>query len=64
MPATRVTTVHQRQEIARLAADGQPYQAIADQTGVSFWTVRKWLRRATAGGLAVPPSARWRGLIH
>ena len=52
MPATRMTTIHQRQEIARLAADGQPYQAIADQTGVSFWTVRKWVRRANAGGLS------------
>ncbi len=52
MPATRMTTIHQRQEIARLAAEGQPYQAIADQTGVSFWTVRKWERRAKKGGLA------------
>jgi hypothetical protein len=45
-------TVHQRQEMARLAALGQPYQVIADQTAVSFWTVRKWVRRAKAGGLA------------
>ena len=52
MPATRMTTVHQRQEMARLAADGQAYQAIADQTGLSFWTVRKWVRRAKQGGLA------------
>lgn len=52
MPATRMTTVHQRQEMARLAATGQPYQVIADQTGVSFWTVRKWVRQAKAGGLA------------
>ena len=52
MPATRMTTVHQRQEMARLAAAGQPYQAIADQEGVSFWTVRKWVRRANVGGLA------------
>lgn len=51
MPATRMTTVHQRQEMARLAAAGQPYQVIADQTGVSFWTVRKWVRQAKAGGL-------------
>jgi hypothetical protein len=51
MPATRMTTVHQRQEIARLAATGLPYQAIADQTGVGFWTVRKWVRRAKQGGL-------------
>lgn len=52
MPATRMTTVHQRQEMARLAAAGQPYQAIADQEGVSFWTVRKWVRRANVAGLA------------
>ena len=51
MPATRMTTVHQRQEMARLAAAGQPYQVIADQTGVSFWTVRKWVRQANQGGL-------------
>jgi hypothetical protein len=51
MPATRMTTVHQRQEMARLAAEGQPYQAIADQVGVGFWTVRKWVRRAKQGGL-------------
>jgi Homeodomain-like domain/Integrase core domain len=52
MPATRMTTVHQRQELAHLAATGQSYQAIADQTGVSFWTVRKWVRRYQQGGLA------------
>src|SRR6266542_3942944 len=52
MPATRMTTVQQRQEMARLAADGQSYQAIADQEGVGFWTVRKWVRRAKQGGLA------------
>jgi hypothetical protein len=38
--------------MARLAADGQPYQAIAAQIGVSFWTVRKWVRRAKQDGLA------------
>jgi hypothetical protein len=52
MPATRMTTVHQRQEMARLAEAGQPYQVIADQTSVSVWTVRKWVRQAKAGGLA------------
>jgi hypothetical protein len=52
MPATRMTTVQQRQEMAHLAAAGQPYQAIADQIGVSFWTVRKWIRRTNKGGLA------------
>jgi Homeodomain-like domain-containing protein/integrase-like protein len=52
MPATRMTTVQQRQEMAHLAAAGQPYQVIADQIGVSFWTARKWIRRANQGGLA------------
>ncbi len=51
MPATRATTVQQRQEIACLA-NGQPYQAVANQTSVSFWTARKWARRAQKGGLA------------
>lgn len=52
MPATRVTTVQQRQEMARLAERGQTCQAIADQMGVSFWTAQKWIRRAKRGGLA------------
>ena len=52
MPATRATTIQQRQEIARLAESGEPYRAIAEKTGVSFWTVRKWARRAKKGGLA------------
>ena len=25
--------------------DGQLYQAVADRTGISFWTVRKWVHR-------------------
>jgi hypothetical protein len=37
--------------MARLAAEGQPYQLIADQTGVSDWTVRKGVRQANQGGL-------------
>jgi len=52
MPATRATTVQQRQEMARLSEQGQTCQAIAEQLGVSFWTVRKWTRRAKRGGLA------------
>jgi DNA-binding CsgD family transcriptional regulator len=41
MPATRVTTVQQRQEMVHLFEQGQSCQAIAVQLGVSFWTVRK-----------------------
>jgi hypothetical protein len=52
MPATRATTVQQRQEMARLADGGESYQAVADQVGVSFWTARKWIRRGRKGGLA------------
>jgi Homeodomain-like domain len=52
MPVTRATNVQQRQEIARLANEGQSQQAVADQLGVSFWTARKWIRRANQGGLA------------
>lgn len=52
MPATRATTIQQRQEMAHLAEEGKPYQAVADQTGVSLWTARKWIRQAKQGGLA------------
>ena len=52
MPATRATTVQQRQEMAHLADQGESYQSVADQTGVSFWTARKWIRQARRGGLA------------
>jgi hypothetical protein len=52
MPATRTTTVQQRQEMARLANQGESYQAVADQIGVSFWTARKWIRRGRSDGLS------------
>lgn len=52
MPATRTTHVQQRQEMARLAQTGQSYQQVAEQSGVAFWTARKWIRRAKQGGLA------------
>ena len=52
MPSTRATTVQQRQQMARLADHDHTYQTVADQTGVSFWTARKWIRRAKKGGLA------------
>jgi hypothetical protein len=52
MPATRATTIQQRQAIATLTAEGQSYQAVAEQLNLSFWTVRKWARQAKRGGLA------------
>ena len=52
MPATRATTVQQRQQMAHLAAQGKSYRTVANETGVSFWTARKWIRRARRGGLA------------
>jgi hypothetical protein len=51
MPATRATTVQKRQEMVRLADHGASYRATAEQTGVSFWTARKWVRRAQRDGL-------------
>jgi hypothetical protein len=51
MPVTRVTTVQQRQKIADRVAQGVPYQTVAYQNQVSYWTVRKWARRARQGGL-------------
>lgn len=63
MPATRATTIQQRQAIADLAAQGQSYQAVAQQLKLSFWTVRKWARQAKRGGLAALVSARGRPAI-
>jgi hypothetical protein len=52
MPATRATNVQQRQEMARLADQGESYRAVAERTRVSFWTARKWIRQARRGGLS------------
>ena len=51
MPVTRVTTVQQREKMAQRAAQGTPYPTIAYHNQVSYWTVRKWVRRARDGGL-------------
>ena len=51
MPATRATTLQQRQEMARLAAEDMTLPAIATDLKVSVWTARKWTRRAQHGGL-------------
>jgi hypothetical protein len=51
MPATRSTTIQQREAIARLAEEHQTYQAIGEQLQVSCWTARKWARRGKHGSL-------------
>ncbi len=52
MPATRPTTIQQRQKIMQLAQAGHSHAAIAQAVGVSVWTARKWVRRTHAGDLA------------
>lgn len=44
MPATQATTIAQRREMMRLVEEGYTYAEVAQQTGVSFWTARKWIR--------------------
>lgn len=60
MPATRASTIQQRQAMAELTAQGHSYQAVAQQLGLSFWTVRKWARQAKRGGLAALVSSMGR----
>src|SRR6266498_2191043 len=52
MPASRPSTIQQRQEMARLSEAHETQKAVAQQLGVAFWTARKWIRRAKHGGLA------------
>lgn len=52
MPATRATTIQQRQEMVRLAQSGWRALAIGERMHVSVWTVRKWLRQNARDGLA------------
>jgi Homeodomain-like domain/Integrase core domain len=49
MPATRPTTIQQRQEILRLAERGMTVAAIAQALQLAPRTVRKWRQRAAAG---------------
>jgi len=60
MPATRASTIQQRQAIVDLTGQGYSYQAVAQQLGLSFWTVRKWARQAKRGGLAALVSSMGR----
>jgi putative transposase len=49
MPATRATTIQQRQEILRLVESGMNVVAIAQDQQLAPRTVRKWRQRAAAG---------------
>jgi transposase-like protein len=60
MPATRASTIQQRQTIADLTAQGHSYQSVAQQLDLSFWTVRKWARQAKGGGLTALVSSMGR----
>lgn len=74
MPATRPTTLQQRQEMVRLAQAGYTTQMIASQMGVSRWTARKWRRRGRSGDPAAlvsawgrpatGPLAQWPALVR
>jgi putative transposase len=52
MPATRPTTIQQRQDILRLAESGMTVEAIAEDLHLAARTVRKWRQRARLGGVA------------
>jgi len=52
MPATRTTTIQQRQQIMELVQAGHSYAEIAQLLGLSYWTIRKWSRRTRNGELA------------
>jgi len=51
MPGTRGTTVQQRQKMAHRVDQGESYRTVAHHFQVSYWTARKWARRARQGGL-------------
>lgn len=52
MPATRPTTIQQRQRIMELVQTGHSYAESAQMLGLSYWTIRKWARRTRNGALA------------
>jgi transposase len=52
MPATRATTIQQRQQIMELVQNGHSCAAIAQQLKLSYWTVRKWSRRTRSGDVS------------
>lgn len=52
MPATRATTIEQRQRIMELGQNGYSCAAIAQQLQLSYWTVRRWSRRTRGGDVS------------
>ena len=48
------STLEQREQIQLLSAQGVKSADIAEQIGLSFWTVRKWRQRLKKGGLSYP----------
>ena len=52
MPATRATTIQQRQEILRLIESSVTVSAIAQDLHLAACTVRKWRQRGAASGMA------------
>jgi transposase len=50
MPATQATSIAQRREMMCLVEEGHTYAAVAKQIGISFWTVRKWIRQGKRSG--------------
>lgn len=50
MPATQATSIAQRREMMRLEEEGHTYATIAKRMGISFWTVRKWIRQGKRSG--------------
>jgi Homeodomain-like domain-containing protein len=53
MPATRTTTLTQRQRMIQLLESGMSVAAVARQVQVAPRTVRKWRQRAAAGKVGV-----------
>ncbi|MFL7868926.1 MAG: helix-turn-helix domain-containing protein [Anaerolineales bacterium] len=50
MPATQATSIAQRCEMMRLEEEGHTYATVAKRMGISFWTVRKWIRQGKRSG--------------
>lgn len=50
MPSTQATTIGQRREMLQLMEEGHTYAEVAEQSGVSFWTARKWIRIGKRSG--------------
>ena len=51
MPATQATSIAQRREMMHLVEEGHTYATVAERIGISFWTVRKWIRQGKRCGI-------------